>query len=167
MDMPERIDETRAASEGHADEAAELRARILSLEADLNMMRAEVNRLKREQREERRRDQPEGRDRVDTVREIVERVDNEGRRLYRAMVLSQVEQMRLTADLIASFAERVERDNPPDSPDLERDLPRDVLDGFLDAVDRSLEIPEKTIERFEETYKQAGQTRRSREARSG
>jgi hypothetical protein len=140
------------------------------LEGELNRMRDEMARLNRETRErtsDRRRARSETRDRVEDVREIVERVDGEGRRLFRALVLSQVEQLRLTADLVGSFAERIERDNRPDDPDLERDLPRDVIDGLLDTIDRSLDIPERTIERFEETYKQAPRTRRARDERTG
>lgn len=159
-----------AAADAAADEAAGLRARIATLEVELNKLRSEVARLNREHRPEHRTERRGGRsetqDRVETIKDIVERVDGEGRRAFRAMVLSQMEQMRLTADLISSFATRIERDNPPDDPDVERDLPRDLMDGWLETVDRALEIPEKTIETFEETYKQAGPTRRSRSSRS-
>jgi chromosome segregation ATPase len=166
-DDPARTAENDASGKTQPDEADELRARIATLEADLNKMRSEVSRLNREHRGERRRSRSEGEDRVETIKDIVERVDGEGRRVFRALVLSQLEQMRLTADLVSSFAERIERENPADDPDLERDLPRDVMDGLLETIDRSLEIPEKTIERFDETYKQAPRTRRSRAARSG
>jgi hypothetical protein len=165
-DDPERTVEPAAAGEAQVDEAAGLRARIATLEVELNRMRSEVARLNREHRQERRSSRSEGQDRVETIKDIVERVDGEGRRAFRALVLSQMEQMRLTADLIASFASRIERDNPPDDPDLERDLPRDLLDGWLETVDKALDIPEKTIETFEETYKQAAHRRRSRAARS-
>ncbi len=164
---PERTAQTGASSEGQDAESPELRARIVVLEAELKAMRDEISRLRRESRQERRSSRSEGRDRVESVREIVERVDTEGRRIFRAMVLSQMEQLRLTADLVASFAERIERDNPADDPDLERNLPKDVLDGLLETLDQSLEIPEKTIEKFEETYKRSRHTRGSRKARSG
>ena len=163
-DDPERTVEAGNASETEVDEAAGLRARIATLEVELNKMRSEVARLNREERQERRSSRPEGQDRVETLREIAERIDGEGRRAFRAMVHSQLEQMRLTADLMSSFAARVERDNPPDDPDLERDLPRDLIDGWLETVDRALDIPEKTIETFEETYKQAPRTRRATRA---
>lgn len=167
-DDPERTAEAAAADAAEVDEAAGLRARIATLEVELNKMRSEVARLNREQRQERRGGRREGRDRdrVETMREIVERVDGEGRRMFRAMVLSQMEQLRLTADLISSFASRIERDNPPDDPDVERDLPRDLMDGWLETVDRSLDIPEKAIETFEDTYKRAPRTRREREERT-
>jgi hypothetical protein len=154
-----------AAGAVEVDEAAGLRARIAALEIELNKTRSEVDRLKREPRSERRSERRGGRsetqDRVEAIKEIVDRVDGEGRRAFRALVLSQMEHMRLTADLISSFATRIERDNPPDDPDLERDLPSDLVDGWLDTVDRALDIPEKTIETFEETYKQAPRTRRT------
>ena len=166
-DDPERTAEAAAADAAEVDEAAGLRARIATLEVELNKMRSEVARLNREHRQERRSGRSEGRqDRVETIKDIVERVDGEGRRAFRALVLSQMEQMRLTADLVSSFASRIERDNPPDDPDVERDLPRDLMDGWLETVDRALDIPEKTIETFEETYKQAARTRRSRADRS-
>ena len=165
-DDPERTVEAAAADAATVDEAAELRARLAALEVELNKTRSEVERLKREHRPERRGSRAGGDNRVETIKDIVERVDGEGRRVFRAMALSQLEQMRLWADLVASFAERIERDNPPDDPDLERDLPRDLMDGWLETIDRSLEIPEKTIETFEETYKKADRTRRGRAARS-
>jgi hypothetical protein len=165
-DDSERTGETAAAGEVTADEADRLRARIATLESELDKMRSEVSRLHREGRSERRRSRSEGEDRVETIKDIFERGDRERRRFFRAMVLSQMEQLRLTADLAASFAERIERDNPADDPDLERDLPRDLMDVWLETVDRSLDIPEKTIERFEEAYKQAGRRRRSRSTRS-
>jgi hypothetical protein len=159
-DNPESTADTTA-STVEVDEAAGLRARIATLEIELNKMRSEVSRLNREQRPERRSSRSEGQDRVENVREIVERVDGEGRRFFRAMVHSQMEQLRLTADLVSSFAERIEKDNPPDAPDVERRLPRDLVDGWLETVDRMLDIPEKTVETFDETYKQAPRTRRA------
>ena len=154
-DDPERTVEAAVdAVEAEVDEAAGLRARIATLEVELNKMRSEVARLNREERQQRRAGRSEGRqDRVETIREIVERADGEGRRAFRALVLSQMEQMRLTADLFSSFASRVERD-----------LPRDLMDGWLETIDRSLDIPEKTISTFEETYKQAPRTRRAARA---
>lgn len=165
-DVPERTAETVAAGAAHADEADVLRARIALLEDELSKMRSDVARLSRDRRPERRRPRNEEEDRVETVRNIVDRVDGEGRRVFRALVSSQMEQLRLTADLMSSFAERIERDNPADDPDPERDLPRDVMDGLLETIDRSLDIPEQTIERFEETYRQAPRTRRSHAARA-
>lgn len=150
-----------SASSVEADEADQLRARIATLEAELNRVRSEVTRLNSERRQERRRSRSEAPDRVEAIRDIVERFDGEGRRVFRALALSQMAQMRLAANLMATFAERIERENPPDDPDLERDLPRDLLDGWLETVDRSLDIPEKTIETFEEAYKQAPRTRRT------
>jgi len=164
-DEPESTADT-AASAAELDEAAGLRARIATLEIELNKMRSEVSRLNRDQRQERRSSRSETQDRVETVREIIERVDGEGRRAFRAMVHSQMEQLRLTADLISSFATRIERDNPPEDPDVERKLPRDLVDGWLETVDRALDIPEKAIETFEETYKQAPRPRRASADRS-
>ena len=158
--------ESTANTAAEVDEAAGLRARIATLEIELNKMRSEVSRLNREQRPERRSSRSETQDRVENVREIVERVDGEGRRFFRAMVHSQMEQLRMTADLISSFASQIERENPPDAPDVERKLPRDLVDGWLETVDRALDIPEKAIETFEETYKQAPRTRRASADRS-
>jgi hypothetical protein len=163
-DDPERTADTPAAGEAQVDEAAGLRARIATLEVELNKMRSEVARLNRDHHGERRTTRGEVRDRADTIREITERVDGERRRFFRAMVHSQMEQMRLAADLMSSFATRIERDNPADDPNVERDLPNDLLDTWLDTVDRALDIPEKAIETFEETYKQAPRTRREARA---
>lgn len=164
-DDTERTVESDQAAVTPAGDAAELHARIAALEAELTKTREQVSRLSREPRGGRRR-RSESEDPAETIRDITERVDSEGRRLFRALVLSQMQQVRLTADLVASFAQRIERDHPADDPDMERDLPRDLLDGWLDAVDRSLEIPEKTLETFEETYKQSGSQRRSRSTRT-
>ena len=165
-EKPESTADKAASGAAEVDEAAGLRARIATLEIELNKMRSEVSRLNREQRTERRSSRSEGENRIENVREIVERVDGEGRRFFRAMVHSQMEQLRLTADLVSSFAERIERENPPDAPDVERRLPRDLVDGWLETVDRMLDIPEKTVETFEETYKQAPRTRRASADRS-
>jgi hypothetical protein len=163
-DDPKRTEESATAGDGSVDEAAGLRARIATLEVELNKMRSEMERLNRERRQERRPSRSEGRDRVETVREIAERVDGEGRRAFRALLHSQLEQMRLTADLMSSFANRIEREHPADDPDAEKDLAQDMLDGWLDTVDRALDIPEKTISAFEDTYKQAPRTRRAARA---
>lgn len=165
-DDPNQPVESTTAGETQVDEAAGLRARIATLEVELNKMRSEVDRLNRERRQEPRSSRAEGRDRVEAMREIAERVDGERRRFFRAMVHSQLEQVRLAANLMSSFADRIERENPADDPNVERDLPKDLLDGWLETVDRSLDIPEKAIETFEETYKQAPRTRRERESRS-
>ena len=45
-------------------------------------------------------------------------------------------------------------------------LPRDLLDGWLETVDRSLEIPERTLSTFEETYREARPGRRDRARRA-
>jgi hypothetical protein len=164
-DDPNQPVESTTAGETQVDEAAGLRARIATLEVELNKMRSEVERLNRDRRQERRPSRSEGVDRVEEVRAIAERIDGEGRRFFRAMVHSQLEQMRLAANLMSSFAERIERENPADDPNLERDLPKDLVDGWLETVDRALDIPEKTIETFKETYEQAPRTRRERESR--
>lgn len=163
-DDSERTVEHASAGDVSPDEAAVLRARVAALEAELSTTREYVSRLTREQRGRRRRGS-ETEDRAETMRDIYERVDNEGRRVFRALVLSQAQQMRMTADLVASFAERIERQHSADDPDLERDLPRDLVDGWLDIVDRSLEIPEKTLSTFEETYREARAGRRGRTSR--
>ena len=162
-DNPNQPAASTTASAADPDEG--LRSRIATLEIELNKMRSEVERLNRERRQEHRPARSEGADRVETIREIAERVDGERRRFFRAMVHSQMEQMRMAANLMSSFAERIERDNPADDPNVERDLPKDILDGWLETVDRALDIPEKAIETFEETYKQAPRTRRERESR--
>jgi hypothetical protein len=165
-DDPKQTAESATTGDAQVDEAAGLRARIATLEVELNKMRSEVSRLNREQRHERRSARSEGRNRVETMREISERIDGEGRRAFRALLNSQLEQMRLTADLMSSFANRIEREHPADDPDAEKDLAQDMLDGWLETVDRALDIPEKAIETFEETYKQAPRTRRARADRS-
>jgi len=140
------------------DESARLRARVEVLEAELRMRNRELSDLRRERRERRERPREERRERRDmgeTAREIVERADEEGRRFVRAMVLTQLEQLRMTADLVGSFAEEVVRRNPADDPDADRDLPRDLYESMLDTVDRALEIPEKTVDTFRDTYKRA------------
>ncbi|MCC7369142.1 MAG: hypothetical protein IT306_12005 [Chloroflexi bacterium] len=164
-DDSERIVERASAGETPADEAALLRARIAALEAELSTTREYASRLTRERRD-RRPHRTESEDRAETMRDIFERVDSEGRRVFRALVMSQMQQMRLTADLVTAFAERIERQHPGDDPDLERDLPRDLLDGWLETVDRSLEIPERTLSTFEETYREARPGRRDRARRA-
>jgi hypothetical protein len=137
------------------DEAARLRARLEVLEAELRMRNRELASMRRERRSEKREDRRDRRDITETTRNIFERADDQNRRFARAIVLSQLEQLRLTAELVGSFADEVARRNPADDPDVEKDLPRDIYQAMLDAVDRSIDIPEKTLDTFRESYKRA------------
>lgn len=139
------------------DETSRLEARVTALEAELRSRERELASLRRERRQESRTPR-ERRDVIEGAREIFEHADDENRRFFKAVLMSQLEQLRLTADLMHSFADRVANKNQGDDAESFRELPVDLADTYLDTIDRSLDIPEKTLDTFREHYKRTKQT---------
>lgn len=144
---------------GELAELRELRAHIRSLEAEvarLRSSRAERGRYDRDRDEERKLDEHEI---SDTVRDIADRSEEEVSKLVRALTLGYLEQVRLIAEAVEGFANRVSDRNRPDRDDtvedLARRLPRDVSAELLEAVHRTLDIPGRVVERVRESYREA------------
>jgi cell division septum initiation protein DivIVA len=126
------------------EETSRLRARIAELEAELAS---------------KRRARQEGQDREirDMVREMPGRYIDEVMRFYRSTSLAYLEGYRQMALVASSFADEVlKKQHTEDGSvtELARDLPVDVYSGALNAIDHSLRIPGRIVDKFSETYKQ-------------
>lgn len=147
--------EVRSEVERRDETIDEMRARLAALEAELSRKNQQLTELRRERRAEQRAERRDRREARDTVRDVAEQTTDQTRQIFRGLVDAQLEQLRLSADLVSSFADDVQRRNRPEDSRSERDLPRDMLDSVLDTIDRSLEIPEKAVDTFHDSYKRA------------
>ena len=130
-------------SESPEEEVTRLRARVRELESELESG-------------ERR---PKGADSKGRSREITDKFGDEAARLIRGIALAGVEQVRTTASVLNSFADTVSQRNrrkeDESHSDLVKDLPKDLYSGILDAIEQSLEMPGKVLNRLHETYTEA------------
>lgn len=128
------------------DEAVRLRARVQELEKELD---AETKKRKSSSKASQ----------TGQTRSISNRATDEGSGLIRGVVLAGVESARLCGSVLSSFADTVSQRNRPEEKDstaeLTRDLPKDMYQGVLNAVEQSLDIPGKVIDRLQEGYKGA------------
>jgi hypothetical protein len=109
-------------------------------------------------------------DAVDSIRKSSNRAADEGSRYIRALTHSYIEGLRLTAGLMDTFTNEVVARNHPDkkkakeaaedgtethtSRRLVAQLPSDIYSGYLAALDESVEIPRKVLDKFYEVYKE-------------
>lgn len=147
----------------------ELEARIRALEAELAVARQEIGRRERPERdrEGRRARRHSERDLADDARETADRTVDEVSRLLRSMTMAYAEGLRSAADAVGAFSDELtrRRDRDREHNDRERvgKLPEDLAASYLKAVDRALSIPERTIDRFRDEYKEE----RDRDKREG
>lgn len=96
---------------------------------------------------------------VDSVNETTDNAIDEANNLARGITMAVLEQIRLSADVVTSFVDDVfdrnSRENKSGNKDLTTRLPGDISAAYVDAVDRALKIPKKTIDKFQESYKEA------------
>ena len=122
------------------EEVARLRARVRELESELSSS-------------ERKTKSTESKGRT---REITDKFGDEAARLIRGIAHAGVEQVRTTAGALNSFADTVSQRNrtkEEKSPsDLVKDLPNDLYSGILNAIEHSLEMPGKVVNRLHESY---------------
>jgi hypothetical protein len=127
-------------SESPEDEVTRLRARVQELESELESSKRK----------------PKGADPKGRTREISDKLGDEAARLIRGIALAGVEQVRITASVLNSFADTVSQRNRPKAKeshsDLAKDLPNDLYSGILNAIEQSLEMPGKVVNRLHETY---------------
>ena len=141
-----------------ASTTQELEARIRALEAELSAARREINRGEpsggREGRRSRRRSE---RDLADDARETADRTVDEVSRLLRSMTMAYAESLRSAADAVGAFSDELTKRRESDREHSDRErvgrLPEDLAASYLKAVDRALTIPERTINRFRDEYK--------------
>jgi hypothetical protein len=132
-----------------------LEARIQTLEGELAVARREIDRRDRQQRTQRRDRgrRSERRDVSDSTRETADRAIDETSRLFRSMTMAYAEGLRSAADAVGAFSDELSRRNDDDDRERLASLPGDVYASYLKAVNRALKIPERTVDRFQESYK--------------
>lgn len=148
------------ASTTAASTTQELEARIRALEAELAATRQQIDRRERAEhdREGRRARRRSDRDLADDARETADRTVDEVSRLLRSMTMAYAESLRSAADAVGAFSDELTRRRDRDREHNDRErigrLPEDLAASYLKAVDRALTIPERTIDRFRDEYKE-------------
>ena len=122
------------------EEVTRLRARVRELESELASSERKTK----------------GTESKGRTREITDKFGDEAARLIRGIAHAGVEQVRTTASVLNSFADTVSERNQTKedrSPsELAKDLPNDLYSGILNAIEHSLEMPGKVVNRLHETY---------------
>ena len=125
------------------DEVTRLRNRVTELESDL----------------EAERKKPKKHSKTSQVKNISSRAADEGSGLVRGVALAGIESVRLAGSVMSSFADTVSQKNRPEekdsTSDLTRDLPKDIYSGVLNAVEQTLDIPGKVIDKLQASYSEA------------
>ena len=143
-----------------ASTTRELEARIRALEAELAAARREIDSRDRpERRGEASRARRRGdRNLSDDARDTADRTVDEMSRLLRGMTMAYAEGLRTAADAVGAFSEELTRRRDQDREQNDRErvgrLPEDVVSSYLKAVNRALTIPERTLDRFQEEYRE-------------
>ncbi len=110
----------------------------------------------------------------EVLRNLPDRFIAEASRTVRALTLACLEPLRVAGDIVDAFAEETSGRNRPEERTAERGrsrtrtgkqsrsetttLPRDIYSGLVKAVDRSLDVPSKMVDRFYNTYKDVEKT---------
>jgi hypothetical protein len=143
-----------------ASTTLELEARIRALESQLAAAREEIAHRDRPDRD-RDRSRPRRRaDRnlSDDARDTADRTVDEVSRLFRSMTMAYAEGLRSAADAVGAFSEELTRRRDEDREHNDRErvgkLPEDMVASYLKAVNRALTIPERTLDRFQDEYKE-------------
>lgn len=161
---------SRASTE---DELTELRARVASLEAEVSRRRTSTS-ARSESTSSRRSTTRQSRaedtsDVVDRAADAFGRKFEESSRLIRALVLTGLEPLRITADATLGFVdeitERAEGHDDETVGDLVTSLPRDVYSGFARAMDRAADAIPDTVDTFHERFREARPLRLRRGSR--
>jgi len=142
------------------DEVTRLRAREARLRARVDELEAELSR-RGTRTESRSRDIG---DIADTTRDNSVRAMDEASKLVRGLALSSLEMIRATTDAVDSFVGEVYDRNRPDSGDsigdLARQLPGDIVAGFMEGINRAFEAPNRAVDTLYSSYRE-GEGRRS------
>jgi hypothetical protein len=134
----------------------QLRARVRALEDEL-----EDERTRR-----RRQGQRSGDPRVGDWSDLTDRKVDELSRFFSGTIRAALEGIRVAADSASYFVEDVlernvpERDESPS--EVKRRLPTDLTRGVARSLDRAMDIPSRSINRFSRTYETAEQPGRQR-----
>ena len=133
------------------------------LEEEVTQLRARVSELERElEAETKKRKKSTKTSESGSVRNISKRATDESGGLIRGVAMAGVETVRLAGSVLSSFADTVFQRNRPEekdsTTDLTRDLPKDMYSGVINAVEQTLDIPGKVIDKMHESYKEAKET---------
>jgi len=142
--VPESTESLRA-------ENARLRARIRELEAEApRRSRLEVDE-----------------ETADISRDLPGRAMNEANRVMRAAILASLEQLRVGAEAVDTFASEVFRRNRPETRtsvnEMAFNLPADVYSGVIRALDRTLDTPARVVQKFFDSYRESERVQTERE----
>jgi len=128
------------------DEVTRLRKRVTELESDLDNERKK----------------PKKHSKTSQAKNISNRAVDEGSGLIRGVALAGIESVRLAGSVMSSFADTVSQKNRPEekgsTSDLTRDLPKDIYSGVLNAVEQTLDIPGKVVDKLQEGYHETRET---------
>ncbi len=104
-------------------------------------------------------DRPSEKRTSDSFRDLSDRAIDEASKMARGITLSYIEGLRTAADALTTFVDEVSDRNRPEDEDSVRDLvtklPGDIYSGYIDALDRSLDLPSNTITKFNDTYNES------------
>jgi hypothetical protein len=130
------------------------------LEDEVARLRLRVQELEREvEADQKGRKKGSRASESESARNISNRAADEGSGLVRGVALAGVESVRFAGSILSSFADTVSQRNRPEekdsNADLTRDLPKDIYSGVLNAVEQSLDMPGKVIDKLQEGYKES------------
>lgn len=133
-----------AAESAQKNEVTRLKARVKELEAEL----ADKGGAKSSARSEKRK-------------EADKRVRNESSDIAHGIARAYLEGLRISADILESFADKtIQTLRPSDEDDEEGtkkvgDVYSDVVDAYVDAYRDLADLPAKAIDKFYDTYKES------------
>jgi len=111
----------------------------------------------------------------EVLRNLPDRLVSEASKTVRALTLACLEPLRVARDIVDAFAEETSGRKRPEERAADPGgrfrtrtgkqgrsattaLPRHIYSGLIKAVDRSLDVPSKMIDRFYNTYKDVEKT---------
>jgi hypothetical protein len=135
-----------------------LEDRIRALEAELAATRQEIHRRERPTpRPEGCRASHQDRDLSDDAQRAADRTVDEMSRFFRTMTTAYVEGLRSAADAVGAFSDELTQRHDGDGERDDRErvgrLPEDMVASYLKAMRRALTISERTLDRFQDEYK--------------
>jgi hypothetical protein len=157
--------------------SAESKPTEQSLQEEVTRLRAQVKDLQEEltHRDPATESPGTPKDSSEILRDLPDRFMGEASKTVRDLILACLEPLRMAGDIVDAFAEETSAHNRPEERGTERgrfrsrtgrqsrseamNLSRDIYSGFIKAVDRSLDIPSKMVDRYHSTYKEAETTK--------
>jgi hypothetical protein len=165
--MPEPTNPNRPKSplepnRANDEELTRLRTRVIELETELLRQRAKEAQLETELSHKQTPNEEVRRRTSEILRDIPDTAMRESAKIARGVTLASVEHLRLASDVLDAFADEVFQRNRSTTnasvTELAWNLPRDLYAGWLNAVDRSLQIPNRIIDKFYQTYNETDQS---------